>query len=203
MTHGRGFFVLHEVRLSAGDPATRLRAAARLADMPHADDERVLPMLVSIDDHRDVACVRRVGALPGSGDEAGARVRRALTPGAEGGAPPRYYDERAAVAGEGGARSYYRMAVTESGINEEAAASTLADAPAPAGAPAPPRQDDATGAALLWIGTPVASAPGLLVITGHHDATGYEDSEPGVWPLPTSRRLGVRIYEGGTPKQLA
>ncbi len=195
MTHGRGFFVLHELRLPAGDGATRRRAAVRLAEMPHAQDEEVLPMLVSIDDHRDVACVRRVGVLPGSGDDASTRIRHALTPGAESGGPPRYYKERAAVASEAGVRSYYRMAVTESGSNEEAAANTLADAPADA--PAPPQQDDATGAGLLWIGTPVASAAGLLVITGHHDATGYGDSDPGVWPLPTSRRLGVRIYEGG------
>lgn len=191
MTHGRGFFVLHELRLPTDDGATRRRAAVRLAEMPHAQDEEVLPMLVSIDDHRDVACVRRVGVLPGSGDDAGTRIRHALTPGAESGGPPRYYKERAAVAGEAGVRSYYRMAVTESGINEEAAASTLADAPAP------PQRDDATGAGLLWIGTPVASAAGLLVITGHHDATGYRDSDQGMWPIPTSRQLGVRIYEGG------
>ncbi len=192
MTHRRGFFVLHELRLPAGDVATRRSAAARLAEMPYAQDEQVLPMLVSIDDHRDVACVRRVGALPGGGDEAGARIRHALTPEAESSGPPRYYTERAALASAGGARSYYRMAVTESGINEDAAAGTLADAPAP------PQQDDATGAGLLWIGTPVASAAGLLVITGHHDATAYGDGDPGVWPLPTSRQLGVRIYEGGS-----
>ncbi len=195
MTHGRGFFVLHEVRLPASDGGTRRRAAARLAEMPHAQDEEVLPMLVSIDDHRDVACVRRVGVLPGSGDEAGTRIRHALTPETQSGGPPRYYKERAAVASEGGVRSYYRMAVTESGINEEAAANTLADAPGDA--PAPPQQDDATGASLLWIGTPVASAAGLLVITGHHDATAYGGSDPAAWPLPTSRQLGVRIYEGG------
>ncbi len=198
MVHGRGFFVLHELRLLAGDGATRRRAAAQLAEMPRTQDEQVLPMLVSIDDHRDVACVRRVGALPGSGDEAGARIREALTPEAESSGPPRYYKERAALAGEREDPSYYRMAVTESGINEQPAARTRAGGPAPArGAPAPARPSDATGAALLWIGTPCASAAGLLVITGHHDGAAYLDSDPGVWPLRTSRQLGVRIYEGG------
>ena len=111
-----GFFVLHEFRLPAGDVATRQRAAARLAEMPHAQNEQVLPMLVSIDDYRDVSCVRRVRALPGSGDEAGDRIREALAIETESSGPPRYYKERAALAGERADPSYYRMAVTESGV---------------------------------------------------------------------------------------
>jgi len=96
----RGFFVLHELRLASGDDAAGLRAAARLAGMPQAVDEQVLPLLVNIDDHRDVACVRHVRVLPEVGDDAGLRIQIALAPEPAGGEPPRYYRERAAVSGE-------------------------------------------------------------------------------------------------------
>lgn len=195
-----GFFILHELRLSASDVTTRRRAAKCLADLPEARDEQLLPLFVSIDDRRDVACLRRVRTLPRDDDrdDAGKRLHEALTPEAEVFGPPRYYKERTAMVGERAVQSYYRMAVTESGINEQAAAGMLADGPARArDGQAPPGPGAATAAGLLWIGTPVASAAGLLVITGHQDATDYSDSDPTVWPLPTSRQLGVRIYEGG------
>ncbi len=199
MRQGPGFFILHELRLSTGDDATRRRAAKCLAELPEARDEQRLPLFVSIDDRRDVACLRHVGRLPSDdGDEAGRRLHEALTPEAEVFGLPRYYTERAAMVGERAVQSYYRMAVTESGINEEAAARTLADGPARAReGQAPPGPGAATAAGLLWIGTPMESAAGLLVVTGHPDATDYSDSDPTVWPLPTSRQLGVRIYEGG------
>lgn len=193
-----GFFILHELRLSASDVATRRRAAKCLADLPEALHEQLLPLFVSIDDRRDVACLRRLRTLPRDDDrdEVGKRLHEALTPEAEVFGPPRYYKERAAMVGERAVPSYYRMAVTESGINQQAAARMLADGPVRArDGQARPGPGAATAAGLLWIGTPVASAAGLLLITGHQDATGYSD--PTVWPLPTSRQLGVRIYEGG------
>jgi hypothetical protein len=189
----RGFFVLHELRLTTGDDSARLRAAARLADMPQAADEQVLPMLVSIDDHRDVACVRRVRVLPEVGDDAGVRIQTALAPEPAGSEPPRYYRERAAVSGEHGVRSYYRMAVTESGTNGQSR--TTPDRPAPRSVPPLPQPPDDAVAEMLWIGAPVASGTGLLVITGHRNATAYVDGDPRDWPLSTSRDLGVRIYE--------
>lgn len=192
MNHG--FFVLHELRLATGDLATRLRAAARLAGMPTARGERVLPLLVSIDDQRDVACLRRVNELPVD-DEAGPRICEALALESEDRAPPRYYNERAAIAGERGDPAYYRMAVTESGTNDPAPASAPLADPGTRVPDSPPSPGDAVGIPLLWIGTPVASETGLVVITGHHDAGAYATMDPRAWPLGTSRELGVRIYE--------
>lgn len=192
----RGFFVLHELRLASGDDAAGLRAAARLAGMPRAVDEQVLPLLVSIDDHRDVACVRRVRVLPEVGDDAGVRIQIALAP-EPADSEPRYYRERTAVSGERGPRSYYRMAVTESGTNGRTRTRVdRADKPAPPpSVPSLSQPPDGAAAELLWIGAPVASDTGLLVITGHRDPTAYVDADPREWPLSTSRELGVRIYE--------
>lgn len=192
----QSFFVLHELRLGNPDLATRLLAAAQLAGMTPADDEQVLPMLVSLDDRRDVACVRRVRALPGVGDDAGERIQGALHPKPESSGPPRYYSERA-LAGDRALNSYFRMAVTESGTNDEA--NTGAELPAPPRSVPLPRPREAAEAGLLWIGTPVSSEAGLLVVTGHHDASAYGEADRGGWPLPTSRELGVRIYESARP----
>ena len=189
-----GFFVLHELRLPTGDLPTRLRAAARLADMPTARGERVLPLLVSIDDQRDVACLRRVHELPAD-DEAGPRIREALAPESEERALPRYYNERAAIAGERGDAGYYRMAVTESGSNDPAPTSAPLGGPVTRAPDSTSSAGDPAGAPLLWIGTPVARGTGLVVITGHHDAGAYATKDPQAWPLGTSRELGVRIYE--------
>lgn len=192
-----GFFVLHELRLTSGDDSTRLLAAARLARMPRSEDEQVLPLLVSIDDRRAVACVRRVPTLPES-DDAGVRIRMALAPEPESSAPPRYYKERGGLTGRRGVRSYYRMAVTESGTNEQA--KVLVDMPVLSPSmPSLSRSGGTADAGLLWIGTPIASETGLLVITGHQDASAYSDGDAPDWPLPMSRDLGVRIYESVRP----
>lgn len=165
--------------------------------MPQARDEQVLPLLVSIDDRRDVACVRRVRALPEVGDEAGERIHAALRPEPESSGPPRYYRERAAISDERGIQSYYRMAVTESGTNDRVR--TVADMAGPQSVPPLPQPHEDAEPGSLWIGTPLASETGLLVITGHHDATAYADGDPGEWPLRMSRDLGVRIYESARP----
>lgn len=188
------FFILHELRLTTADLASRVRATARLASMPRAKDEQLLPMLVSIDDRHDVACLRRVQALPGSGDDTGERIHAALSPELQSGGRPRFYKERAALADGPGEPSYYRMAVTEGGTNDQA--HTFGDQPQPTrDLPRDPRPNEAGEGELLWIGTPLTSPTGLLVITGHQDATAYVDGDPSRWPLPTSRELGVRIYE--------
>ena len=156
------FFVLHELRLTTGDLATRLLVAARIAGMTQAEDEQVLPMLVSIDDGRDVACVRRVHALPGVDDDAGVRIRKALGTEPESSGPPRYYNERAAIAGERGTQSYYRMAVTESGTNDHAR--TVADMPAlPRSLSVLPQTCGAAVEGVFWIVMPVASEICLLL----------------------------------------
>lgn len=193
----QSYYVLHELRLPTGDDATRLLAAAQLAGMPREAGEQVLPLLVSIDDHRDVACLSRSPMPPEAGDRAGARIQAALVPEAESSGPPRYYRERAS-AGEREGQGYFRMAVTESGLNGRGAG--VADPAAPEhDTPAPPRTHDSSGEGLLWIGTPVASGAGLLILTGHHDASAYAEGDPAVWPLGTSRALGVRIYESERP----
>lgn len=155
--------------------------------------DEVLPLLISIDDPREVACVSHVRTLPAAGDEAGRRINAALVPPPETTAPPRYYRERAALAGGRGPTAYYRMAVTESGDNGSAPSDVAASVPPerpPSGA-----DPGASATELLWIGTPMASDAGLLLVTGHRDATAYDDAEPDGWPLPLSRSLGVRVYE--------
>lgn len=193
----QSFYVLHELRLPTGDDATRLLAATQLAGMPREADEQVLPLLVSIDDHRDVACLSRSPLPPAAGDQAGARILAALAPEAESSGPPRYYRERAS-SGEREGQGYFRMAVTESGLNDRGGGVSDPAAAAP-DAHFPPGTHDSSGEGLLWIGTPVASGAGLLILTGHHDASAYAEGDPAVWPLGTSRALGVRIYESERP----
>jgi hypothetical protein len=83
--------------------------------------------------------------------------------------------------------THYRLAVTESGINDTA----------PVAANPRGLHEDATSTDvdLLWIGQPVGTYAGLMVLLGGHD----DPSGPGAaardWPLPLSRYLGVRIYE--------
>jgi hypothetical protein len=171
----------------------RVLAAARLAAMPWANEEKMLPMLVSIDDRRDVACLRRVHRLPTDSEHSALRIQQALTPDAVSGGPSRCYDERAAVSGSG-IHSYYRLAVTESGTNGPQPRSKVT----PLGSPrafAPSDGGEPSDSGLLWIGTPVTSETGLLVITGHHDRGGFAGAKNGEWSLPLSRELGVRIYE--------
>lgn len=205
----QGYFVLHELRLASGDGAARARAAERLASIPQRRGEQVLPLLVSIDDRRDVACVRHVRELPGAGDEAGAGIRAALRAEPGSGRPPRVYAERARLGGRQGTHSYFRMAVTESGANERSPADTAPpepgaegthDAGPPDARPSDAWRWDALEAELLWIGNPIASGTGLLVVTGQHDAGAYDECGP-AWPLPLSRELEVRIYESARPAE--
>jgi len=95
-----------------------------------------------------------------------------------------------------GAPSHYRLAVTESGINESEAQLGINEAESDQAADAQEVSMTPTQADLLWIGKPLGTHAGLLVLLG-------SDKEPitrpaaRTWPLPLSKFLGVRIYEGG------
>ena len=174
--------VVQEFRLHSAD--TVGDAAGIVAAFSRGTGPAV-PLLTSIDDNRDVATVRALhpGDLPG-GDPA---ERVALEPLVASWQPPRHYGPRITERSES-PPSYYRLAVTESGIN------TSADALA-----ATPRDPVDVGAAtplgLLWIGLPLGTYAGLMVLVGDHDAPAGAMFSPRDWPLPLSRALGVRIYE--------
>jgi hypothetical protein len=81
--------------------------------------------------------------------------------------------------------------VTESGIND-LERELLSRPP-----PDPGDLNAATRIALLWIGAPVGTHAGLLVLVGHVGEAPFAGRDVSGWPLPLSRELGVRIYESG------
>ena len=177
--------VVQEFRLHSADTAGD--AAGIVAAFSRGIGPAV-PLLTSIDDNRDVATVRAV--RPGDLLESDPAERVALDPLVASWQPPRHYGPRITERSES-PPSYYRLAVTESGINNN-----NASADAFAG-----RRRDAVdvGAAtplgLLWIGMPLGTYAGLMVLVGDHDDPAGAMFAPRDWPLPFSRALGVRIYE--------
>lgn len=173
--------VLEEFRLRAADVDG---AAARIvADTPHGIEPGI-PLLTSIDDRRDVATIRALHA--GESTAANAFQHAALDPLVSKWAAPKHYGPRLAEHSQSPPSSF-RLAVTESGING-------------AGLPAigPRSQGDQTtsrAVGLVWIGAPVGTHGGLLVLVGNYDTISTADSGPSEWPLSMSRDLGVRIYE--------
>ena len=175
-----GTIVLHEFRLHAAD---RSGAAARIvAGFPSHTGPGV-PLLTSIEDERDVAIVQ---GLRGGGESD--LDRGALDPLVERWRPVARYEpritERSAIP-----PSSYRLAVTESGINDAEPKSTTQ-----------PAVDDPVGSAtsplgLLWIGNPVGTHAGLLALVGNHLDTSPPSTDPPDWAVPLAHRLGVRIYE--------
>ena len=168
--------VLEEFRLSDG--AAYADADRALA----AADPTGVPLLTSIADDRDVAIVRCLPARSGPPD--GTIDRSAF-----GALVSRWgvvHTYRARIAESSLARpTSYRLAVTESGINES---------PAIRGGPASrhERVDDPPAPLdLLWIGAPRSSHAGLLVVIGDG-----ESGADAAWPLSLSESLGVRIYRG-------
>lgn len=160
----------------------------------HADADRTLatadpdgvPLLTSIGDDRDVASVRRISGDVATDRDAIDRAGFGALVSSWG--QLRTYTPR--IAASTLARpQYYRLAVTESGLNQSGYSSS---ARPPAGQVA----GDRTGAAevgLLWIGAPRDSEDGLLVVLGDDES----DTAPDVrWPLSLSTQLGVRIYRG-------
>ena len=175
---------LREFRLNAADTAGE---AARLVDLFPGGIEPAVPLLVSIDDRRDVAIVRAVHASERA--ETDHVQRGSLDPLVTSWQDVKRYGPRITERADGadGSPSYYRLAVTESGIND-------ADEDAFA---VPQFADDATSSpiGLLWIGVPVGTGAGLMVLLGNGDAAHVEGPDPRDWPLSLSRGLGVRIYE--------
>lgn len=174
---GTDVLLLHEFRLRAANTAAA--AAVALASR-HIRDP--VPLLTSIDDPRDVATLRTVSSEEPDGD--GPRDDTALEALVATWQPVKRY--RLRVAERSGVPSSFRLAVTESGINDE-----------PVAPPSTPVGEPARGepVALLMIGVPEKTHAGLLVLVGRDAAEpiatahGRED-----WPLPLSRDLGVRVY---------
>ena len=177
---GIEILVLQEFRLAKADTDG---AVARIVSTSVRGLEPPVPLLTSIEDRRNVAVIRALHADESS-DPDGAQ-RTALDPFVSSWGVPTEYSPRISERSES-PPSHYRLAVTESGINDLA----------PASVANPERHPDTSEhLGLLWIGQPVGTHAGLLVLLGHDDPSA---AKPGAgWPLPLSSRLGVRIYEGG------
>ena len=172
--------VLEEFRLSDG--AAYADADGALA----AADPTGVPLLTSIADDRDVASVRCVPARSAPADDAIDRAAFGELVSHWG--PMRTYLPR--IAESSLARpSSYRLAVTESGINDGDAlvATTAPDLDEQA------VEEPTLPLDLLWIGAPRTSHAGLLVVVGDGGSPAAPDAS---WPLALGQSLGVRIYRG-------
>jgi hypothetical protein len=172
--------ILEEFRLRVADVNG---AVARIvAATPHGI-EPPIPLLTSIDDGRDVATLRAVHA--GESTNPDATQHAALDPLVSSWSVPKHYSPRITENSQSPPSSF-RLAVTESGINN--------------GGISPVRLGDTSvggtsrrAVGMVWVGAPVGTYAGLLVLLGGYEAPGAR--EPSGWPLPISRDLGVRIYE--------
>lgn len=171
-------FVLQQFRLLASDRTGE--AAAIVASF--VMDEPV-PLLISIDDQRDVATVRAVRM--GESAELTAGQHAALDPLVESWAAHVRYGPRIMARTES-SPSHFRLAVTGSGITDDARSPSASAVSTPSATSAP--------VGLLWIGVPLETHAGLLVLVGDETAERVS-AQPGDWPLPLSDPLGVRIYE--------
>jgi hypothetical protein len=177
-------FVLEEFRLRAADVDG---AAARIVTESQHGVEPGIPLLTSVEDRRDVATLRALHA--GESTESDAAQHAALDPLVSSWAVPKHYGPRIAESSQSPPSSF-RLAVTESGINAGGAPRL----PLPEGSV----EDETTNRAigLLWIGAPVGTHAGLLVLLGSYgDDPRTVGDDPSGWPLPLSRDLGVRVYE--------
>jgi hypothetical protein len=176
--------VLEEFRLHTADLDGT--AARIVADTPQGI-EPAIPLLTSIEDNRNVATLRALHV--GESTESDAAQHAALDPLVSSWAAPKHYGPRITERSQGPPSSF-RLAVTESGING-------GGTPRVSG-PAGSVEDKATSRpiGLLWIGAPVDTHAGLLVLLGSYDqAPQAVAGDPSGWPLPLSTDLGVRIYE--------
>jgi len=180
--------VLEEFRLHAADLDG---AAARIvADTPQGI-EPAIPLLTSIEDSRNVAMLRALHA--GESTESDAARHAALEPLVSSWAAPKHYGPRITERSQSPPSSF-RLAVTESGING-------GGTPRLSG-PAGSVEDKATSRSigLLWIGAPVDTHAGLLLLLGSYgEDPRAVGADPSGWPLPLSTDLGVRIYENTGP----
>jgi hypothetical protein len=174
--------VLEEFRLRVADVDG---AAARIVAASPGGIEPAIPLLTSIDDRRDVATLRALHA--GEPTEPDAAQHAALDPLVASWAAPKHYAPRITERSQNPPSSF-RLAVTESGINNSgvppvALSAAAGDAPT------------SRAVGLVWIGAPVGTHAGLLVFLGNYDDPLAFGRDPSGWPLPLSRDLGVRIYE--------
>jgi hypothetical protein len=176
--------VVQEFRLRAADTSG---AAARIVAGFADGLEARVPLLTSIEDRRDVATVR--GLHAGERSEADPSERAKLDPLVASWRPPKHYAPRITERRKSSS-SHYRLAVTESGINNAEAD------PHQAWGTATRDTGTVLSLGLLWIGLPLATYAGLMVLLGHDEGRDGDTTAPDEWPLPLSRYLGVRIYEG-------
>lgn len=174
--------VLEEFRLRAADTDG---AAAAIVSAASRDGRDPVPLLTNIDDPRDVATLRTV--MVDSPDSEGPRGDAALGSLVATWQPAKRYRSRIAARSQGPPSSSFRLAVTESGINDEQVA-------APSMWVGEPTSGEPIS--LLLIGIPEGTHAGLLVLVGRDDVGQVAGGrEPTTWPLPLSRDLGVRVYE--------
>jgi len=177
-------FVLDEFRLSVADTDG---AVSRIVRESGVGRETAVPLLTSVDDRRDVATVRGLHAGDAAEDE---DRHDSLDPFVASWHPPRHYAPRIAERSQSPATSY-RLAVTESGINDADPALLL---------PRTTGQDGtSTDIGLLWVGQPIGTQAGLMVLLGNIGDVDATSSEERHWAVALSRRLGVRIYESSVP----
>lgn len=174
--------VLDEFRLRVADTDG---AAARIVASAPAGLEPAIPLLTSIDDRRDVAILR--GLHAGEPTEADAAQRAELDPLVSSWAAPKHYGPRIAESSQSPPLSF-RLAVTESGINASADPALTREGAAHGGT-----ASRAIG--LVWVGSPIGTHAGLLILVGSYDDPRSGVPDPSGWPRPLNRQLGVRIYD--------
>jgi len=174
--------VLQEFRLRAADDAA---AAARIVAASPPGIEPAIPLLTSIEDRRDVATLRALHA--GEMSETDTVERADLDHLVSSWAAPKHYGPRVTERSQSPPSSF-RLAVTESGINAGSAAAAPSDGSGG-------NDGSSRPIGLVWIGAPVGTHAGLLVLLGGYDGPHEGGSDSSGWPLPLSRELGVRIYE--------
>jgi hypothetical protein len=176
--------VLEEFRLRAADVDG---AAARIVAASPRGIEPAIPLLTSIEDRRDVATLRALH--DGESTESDTVQHAALEPLVSSWGAPRHYDPRIAESAQNPPSSF-RLAVTESGINDGGGVS-----PVTLGERSVADRETSRAVGLVWIGAPVGTHGGLLVLLGSYDDPVAVRSNRADWPRPLSRDLGVRIYE--------
>jgi len=176
-------FALYEFRLR--NLADRAMAQQMLTDA--GLDDRSVPVLTRVDDPDSRAVICAYAAPDRSDSE---RELLAVIDGISSGARCHYFRSRLAIAAPDAA-SHFRLAVTESGRNNASASGTEP------WVAADHRDRSDADSRLLWIGMPMDSSRGLLVLVGHELDDAFDAGrETASWPLPLSADLGVRIYTG-------
>ena len=176
--------VVQEFRLRAADDGA---AAARIVAASPPGIELAIPLLTSIEDGRDVATVRALHA--GELTETDAVQRAGLDHMVASWAAPKLYEPRITERSQSPPSSF-RLAVTESGINAGGAPITLGGSNS---------EGTIRPIGLVWIGAPVGTHAGLLVLLGGYDEPQPVEVDVFEWPLPLSHDLGVRIYDNRGP----